>query len=683
MKIISLFAGAGGMDLGFIQAGFEIIWANDFNSDAVETYKKNIGNHIILGDITKISSSEIPGDVGDIDVVIGGFPCQGFSIANNNRSMEDQRNFLYLEMLRVIKDKQPKFFVAENVKGILSIEKGKVIETIVKDFKEIGYEVDYKLVNAADYGVPQARERVIIIGNRIGITNPFPIQTHADLYPGEDNYAPTSQSLYSLGSPDKKLPYVTVEETIGYLSDVELQNGKVEDFIIANGEKIYNHIASTSVSDKFWGRKYEVNQHEICDYLKEWRAKAGLSTKKIDEYFGYKHTAGHWFRKDNNSGSIPKPSDWWKLKELLGFDDKYDEVVTTFVEKDIKFEQSLRITNWNRASDTITATSPEIHINKQRRLSVRECAMLQTFPNDFIFTGSLNSQYRQVGNAVPVKLAQKIALKIKKALEKSKKREEMLKMSEMLSNDEREKLKKIEELEYKYLKKYYYFLKFAEDEMFFGFRTKEAIKEDWIAYYGTEISDFAVGAERIIYSLLNGKGIGQPNSSPVGSDLFFEIKDAYIHIDLKTVEVNNIGDFTSSIFIGENQNSYKGKIKKTGNREEDYNPSLPTYYNKGKDNEKICLTYFITILYEKTNLDIYVITIDCMPNGELEKYYGSRVLAAGKNPGKARFKRSEVNKFELLDDKPNRIQVVYFNKEMPDAIKDKLKLYEELNEELS
>lgn len=112
-------------------------------------------------------------------------------------------------------------------------------------------------------------------------------------------------------------------------------------------------------------------------------------------------------------------------------------------------------------------------------------------------------------------------------------------------------LKKIEKLELKYLNKYYHFLKFAEDEMFEGFKTKEDIKDDWLGLYGTneakEISDFSVGAERIIYSLLNGKGIGQPNSSPVGSDLFFEVEDAYIHIDLKTVQEENIGDFTTSI----------------------------------------------------------------------------------------------------------------------------------------
>lgn len=416
MKVISLFAGAGGMDLGFKEENFDIIWANDFNEDAVETYRKNIGDHIVLGDITKISSEEIPGKQGEVDLVIGGFPCQGFSIANKKRSMEDHRNFLYLEMLRIIKDKQPKFFVAENVKGLLSMEKGKIIEMIKNDFAEIGYKVDYKLLNAANFGIPQARERVIIIGNRLGLENPFPEETHADFYPGEDNHNELNTKLYTEEDLKIKKPHVTVAEVIGFLSDVELVNGKVNDCLEVNGRKIHNHIASTTVEDKFWGRKYKVNQEDICDYLKEWRNKSGWTTKRVDEYFGYKHTAGHWFRKDNKSGSIPKPSDWWKLKEILKFDDKYDEQVTTFVEKEIKFEQSLRITNWNRASDTITATSPEIHVNRHRRLSVRECAILQTFPDNHIFLGSLNSQYRQVGNAVPVKLAKKIAHGIKKKL---------------------------------------------------------------------------------------------------------------------------------------------------------------------------------------------------------------------------------------------------------------------------
>lgn len=398
-RVISLFSGAGGMDLGFINAGFDIVWANDFFKEAVESYKKNINKDIVFGDITKIKSSEIP---DDIDLVIGGFPCQGFSVANTKRSMKDERNFLYKEMLRVIKDKNPKFFVAENVKGILSMEKGKVIAMIKKDFESLGYKVDARLLNAAEYGVPQARERVVIIGNRLGVENPYPTPTH-----WVDSKKYTSKK--GLKKP------VTVKETIGFLSDVRLSDYPIK---LEDGTIIYNHMAATNVYDKFWGRKYKVNQADICDYLKLWRDKAGYTTKKVDDHFGYKYTAGHWFRKDNHSGSIPKPSDWWELKKILGFDSKYDKKVTTMVEKEIKFEQSLRITNWDRPSDTITATSPEIHVNKERRLSARECAMLQTFPMDYQFVGSLNVVYRQIGNAVPVKLAEQIAQGIYNELKK-------------------------------------------------------------------------------------------------------------------------------------------------------------------------------------------------------------------------------------------------------------------------
>ena len=244
-----------------------------------------------------------------------------------------------------------------------------------------------------------------------------------------------------------------------------------------------------------------------------------------------------------------------------------------------------------------------------------------------------------------------------------------------ISRHRLEQLKAIEEVERKYLIKYYYFLKFAEDEMFNGFKTKEKIKDDWYGLYGQGISDFSVGAERIIYSLLNGKGIGDPNSSPVGSDMFFEVEDAFIHIDLKTVNMDNLGDFNSSIFVGENQNSYRGVINKQGGTSESYEPNLPTYYNKGKQNQKICLSYFITILYDKETLDINVISIDCMPNGELEEHYGSRPLKAGKNPGKARFNLQEVNKFELLEGQPSRIKVVYFNEGMEASLKSKLELF--------
>ena len=399
LKILSLFAGAGGMDLGFKNAGFDVVWANDFDPDSVKTYKRNFGDHIVLGDIEKIRTNNMPDNP---DVVIGGFPCQGFSIANLGRSVDDSRNKLYKQMLRVIRAKKPKYFVAENVEGILTLGKGAVIQKILKDFKSIGYKVDYKLLNAADYGVPQARKRVFIIGNRLGLDNPYPTQTHQTPSKKKD-------ILF-----DARLEnHLTTKEAINFLSKVPITNKT----LYVKNRVINNHMADTNVHDEFWGRKYDVNQFDICDYLKKWRKKAGISTKKVDEHFGYAHTAGHWFRKDNNSGSIPNPDDWRGLKKLLGFDNKYDKQVTTIVKKKIRFEQSLRITNWDRPSDTVTATSPEIHVNLKRRLSVRECAILQTFPDDFIFEGAtFRSMHKQIGNAVPVLLAERIAKKIKQVL---------------------------------------------------------------------------------------------------------------------------------------------------------------------------------------------------------------------------------------------------------------------------
>ena len=392
--VVGLFSGCGGLDLGFKKAGYDILWANDFDPDSVRTYRHNIGNHIHLGDISKVATKDIP---SNFDVLLGGFPCQGFSVANTKRSMKDDRNFLYLEMLRILKAKKPKFFLAENVKGILSLQKGDVIKMIMDDFSKIGYKCEYRLLRASDYGVPQHRDRVFIMGNRLKKENLFPLKSHGlhnDLFSG------------------KLEPLVTAKDALDHLKSMRTRDNPFK----LKGKKVFNHVARTNVSDKFWGRKHKVNQHDICDYLKKWRSKSGWSTKRVDEHFGYAHTAGHWFRKDNNSGSIPNPEDWWGLKKILGFDNKYDKQVTELVEKTIVFEQSLRINNWEEPSDTITATGPEIHPNKKRRMSVRECAILQTFPENFQFFGALGSMYKQIGNAVPALLAKKIALNIKKQL---------------------------------------------------------------------------------------------------------------------------------------------------------------------------------------------------------------------------------------------------------------------------
>lgn len=262
-----------------------------------------------------------------------------------------------------------------------------------------------------------------------------------------------------------------------------------------------------------------------------------------------------------------------------------------------------------------------------------------------------------------------------------------------LKDDTKLSLIEIEQLEHKYLMKYWYFLKFVEDDIIKGFNSKNDIVDDWKGLYGTDnggISDFAVGSERVIYALLNGKIAGQPNSSPVSADLFFEVEDAFIHIDLKSVTTtdgikidpntnkkltDNIGDFNTDIFIGENQNSYKGTMMVNRIKEREYNPNLPTYYTKRNGEKKINLTYFVTILSNQLTLKTELISIMCVPNGRLEEFYGSRPLKPGKNPGKARFNFKEVQEFELLEGKPKRVRVVYLNSEMTDNTKNRLKLY--------
>lgn len=224
----------------------------------------------------------------------------------------------------------------------------------------------------------------------------------------------------------------------------------------------------------------------------------------------------------------------------------------------------------------------------------------------------------------------------------------------------------IEELEHHYLLKYWYFLKYAEDDIIKGFNTKDDIKNNWVGLYGNSsggISDFAVGSERIIYALLNGKIAGQPNSSPVSSDLFFEIEDAYVHIDLKTVTTtdgiktdtngnkltDNIGGFKTSIFIGQNQNSYRGTMivnkGKPNQQYRQYIPNLAPIYSKLNGDKKICLTYFVTILSNTITNETELISIMCIPNGKLEPHYKDKPLKAGKNPGKTRFNFKECPSF--------------------------------------
>ncbi len=165
--MVSLFSGAGGLDIGFENKGIHTIWANDIDNDACETHKQWSSATVVQGDISKIDLSDIP----DSDIISGGFPCQGFSLAGP-RKIDDARNALYKYFVRLVETKQPYVFVAENVKGILTLGDGAIIEAIIEDFSSRGYDVFPSLVNAADYGVPQDRWRVILIGFRkdLGVT---------------------------------------------------------------------------------------------------------------------------------------------------------------------------------------------------------------------------------------------------------------------------------------------------------------------------------------------------------------------------------------------------------------------------------------------------------------------------------------------------------------------------------
>ncbi len=295
MRVVSLFSGAGGLDLGLIQSGHEVVWANDFDPDAVRTYRENVGTEIELGSIEEIDSRRIP----ESDVVVGGFPCQGFSQANKSRHWEDPRNRLYREFIRVLTEKQPRYFIAENVKGLTTLDGGRALESISSGFEDAGYVVRFKVLNAADYGVPQKRYRVIFLGTRIDVSEALvhPVPTHS----GSDG--------------NDLLPYVTLREALSQVPDPD-------EYPLALPNQ---------------------------------------------EYSKYK-----------------------------------------FIERDFTGH---RATSWDKPSPTILArgnggggVNATPHPSGRRRMSVRESATVQTFPLDFAFYGKLGSAYRQVGNAVPVKL---------------------------------------------------------------------------------------------------------------------------------------------------------------------------------------------------------------------------------------------------------------------------------------
>lgn len=225
-KLVSLFSGCGGLDKGFEDAGYKRVWANDFDPDAQAVFRLNLGE-IDGRDITQVPVEDIP----ECDIITAGFPCQPFSNAGNRRGVYDERGELYLECLRIIESKHPRAVLFENVKGLLSSKHQsgkKLIDVIKSDLENLGYRVNYKVVNASDYGVPQNRERMILVGLRedVGKTFEFPpvqedkskltLRNILDVPPGTPNqdaywpYSPQAQNMIEQipeGGSWKSIPY--------------------------------------------------------------------------------------------------------------------------------------------------------------------------------------------------------------------------------------------------------------------------------------------------------------------------------------------------------------------------------------------------------------------------------------------------------------------------------------------
>ena len=331
MKVVSFFAGCGGLDLGFEQAGFNVVWANEFEPYCRATYIRNHPNtEFVLGDICKIDPNSVP----DCDGFIGGPPCQSWSIAGKQKGLEDERGQLFLKYIDMIEAKQPKFFVIENVKGMLDDRFKDVFKDILARLNDAGYNVQWALLDAVNYRIPQNRERVFFVGFRkdLNVSFSFPVPTC-----------------------DKP---IILEQAISDITEVPniLSSGKIKD--ISKKVDKYNKYANHDVlASKFGSFYYRGNRR------RGWQQPSFTINATAD--FAPLHP------------SSPK---------MMYYGHE----------------------NWNFQKDKMS---------EYRRLSVRECARIQTFPDNFIFEyDDIKDAYKMIGNAVPPRLGNEIAKAILSAL---------------------------------------------------------------------------------------------------------------------------------------------------------------------------------------------------------------------------------------------------------------------------
>lgn len=359
INVVSLFSGGGGLDLGFVAEGYNVLWAIDNNKNAVNTYKINIGNHIRCADINQIEISEIP----HADVVIGGPPCQSFSLAGK-RNVEDERGQLVWKYIHIIEHVKPKAFVFENVIGLLSAKntKGeKIIELLKTAFNEIGYTIKQQVLNAADYGIPQRRKRIIIVGLK-GIEFKFPQPTHSE----------NGKHLRR---------YVSTEEALGDLPDaIADENGTIEYRVSAQNEY-----------QRYVRRDGSITEHFIP------------KMSELDEYI-----VSH-VKPGGNYMDIPANVNSSRIRRLQN-----DGGHTTCYGRLSPDKPSYTInTYFNRPN-----VGCNIHYKADRLITVREALRLQSFPDDYrIISSSKQGKNLIVGNAVPPMLAGVIARELRKYLD--------------------------------------------------------------------------------------------------------------------------------------------------------------------------------------------------------------------------------------------------------------------------
>jgi DNA (cytosine-5)-methyltransferase 1 len=361
-KIIDLFAGCGGLSKGFEQAGFQIAGFVENWLPAIDTHQMNFPNSKLIGkDITQISDDEIIAikNNNEIKGIIGGPPCQGFSTIGK-RDPKDPRNSLFMQFIRFVKIIEPDFFVMENVRGLVSTknEKGvKVLDIILQEFKKIGYNVNYKILCSADYGVPQVRERLIFIGHK-NKTLEFPSPTH------KDKWLPLIEAIQNLPKLDN--------DNLGESKkNIQIQsiNSFQKNILGVNAEHI-------------------LLNHQI------------IKQQKIDLERGIYIPEGRYFR--STRGGLKN--------EIFPREELFLSKNSSKQQKYCKLDRNLP--SWTVLTDWYTMRQ-KIHPFENRPFSIRELARIQTFPDNFIFTGNLKDQYKQIGNAVPVLLAKMLAQQIK------------------------------------------------------------------------------------------------------------------------------------------------------------------------------------------------------------------------------------------------------------------------------